>query len=55
MGYSPWGRKELDMTERLSTAHMILQMRPNNGKFPVTMLPNGLKKKKERNRRKENV
>ena len=21
MGYSPWGPKELDMTERLSTAH----------------------------------
>ena len=21
MGYSPWSRKELDMTERLSTAH----------------------------------
>ena len=21
MGYSPWGRKELDTTERLSTAH----------------------------------
>ena len=22
VGYSPWGRKESDMTERLSTAHM---------------------------------
>ena len=21
MGYSPWGHKELDMTERLSTGH----------------------------------
>ena len=21
--YSPWGRKELDMTERLNTAHML--------------------------------
>ena len=26
--------------EWLSTAHMILQMRPNNGRFPGTMLPN---------------
>ena len=24
-GYSPWGPKELDMTERLSTAHTGLQ------------------------------
>ena len=23
-GYSPWGCKELDMTERLSTAHIII-------------------------------
>ena len=22
VGYSPWGRKESDMTERLSTAHL---------------------------------
>ena len=22
VGYSPWGRKELDLTERLSTAHI---------------------------------
>ena len=24
MGYSLWGRKELDMTERLSTAHTVM-------------------------------
>ena len=23
MGYSPWGHKELDMTEQLSTAHIV--------------------------------
>ena len=23
MGYCPWGRKELDMTERISIAHFI--------------------------------
>ena len=28
--YSPWGRKESDMTERLSTTHMH-----RNGKFEV--------------------
>ena len=24
VGYNPWGRKELDTTERLSTAHRLL-------------------------------
>ena len=35
VGYSPWGHKELDMTEQLSTAHIvtygtaaILQLKP---------------------------
>ena len=23
MGYSQWGRRELDMTERLNTAHLL--------------------------------
>ena len=27
VGYSPWGRKESDMTERLSIAHSINYMR----------------------------
>ena len=26
MGYSPWGREELDMTERLSTAELGSQI-----------------------------
>ena len=25
MGYSPWGRKELDKTERLTHTHRIIQ------------------------------
>ena len=25
IGYSPWDRKELDMTEQLSTAHIYFQ------------------------------
>ena len=27
VGYSPWGHKELDMTEQLSTAHNTIQKR----------------------------
>ena len=26
MGYSPWGHKELDTTEQLSTAHSTVQI-----------------------------
>ena len=28
MGYSPWGRKEMDMTERLSTAQGLRRSSP---------------------------
>ena len=31
MGYSPWGHKESDMTERLSTAHCGFQGRVLSG------------------------
>ena len=29
VGYSPWGLKQSDMTERLSTQHMIKQSSPS--------------------------
>ena len=35
MGYSPWGRKEPDTTERISTAHSIREQ--NNGKHRARM------------------
>ena len=28
MGYSPWGHKESDMTEQLTTAHSLLLLLP---------------------------
>ena len=33
MGYSPWGHKELDMTERLSTAQQTALKRSNEENF----------------------
>ena len=32
-GYSPWGRKESDMTDRLSTAHNIAQRQSVEGRW----------------------
>ena len=33
MGYSPWGRKELDITERLTLSHFMAQvMFPQQGR-----------------------
>ena len=50
MGYSPWGHKESDTTERLSTAHTLIEKAPNTGHsaaqhtaapsmFPLTYKP----------------
>ena len=33
MGYSPWGRKELDVTERLSTAQRVKEILQYKGEL----------------------
>ena len=38
MGYSPWGRKELDMVERLST-DIHKQRGPQQAKALITVCP----------------
>ena len=37
MGYSSWGRKELDITEQLSTAHSLCFDASTDGKFSSSL------------------
>ena len=37
--YSPWGHKESDTTEQLSTAHLLYPIRDFLGVMPLEIVP----------------
>ena len=56
MRYSPWGRKQLDTTERLThNTHRVKQIKPKNSRkkiFKIAVAMDEIKKKKSRHWRK---
>ena len=56
-GYNPWGRKELDMTERLSTAQHIVGNNHNRNDYTIVILFMYIytHRERERDRERENT
>ena len=52
MGYSPWGCKQLDTTERLThNTHRVKQIKPKNSRkkiFKIAVAMDEIKKKKKK-------